>query len=396
MKKALFILTLGALLSSCGPGTSSTSQEGQITLTDALGRNVALVPGKAQRIVCIGAGALRLYSYIGDQDRLAGVERIEVDPGENGEFGYLNSPYALRPYQKVFGSNWADLPSCGMGGPKAQVVETEAIALCNPDLIISAYDQDKQGMDDLQSLLGVPVLTLSYGETEAFDDALISSLDILGKALGKEERSDELISYISRIEEDLSARKSQIKEGEEVTAYLAGQARYGLRSFESSTAQYAIFDAVGVINPLDEMGLVGYQGSVNLENLIVSSPDKIYLDASSLAMLKADFQIAEKKEAIEAIEAVKYNEVYLSMPYNSYYTNLEIAYCDAYWTGVTAYPELYSDIDLEQKCNEITNMFLGVDFYSNPTRQDDISDVYYGGFAKLDRPLSDFLDQYVA
>ncbi|MBO8425899.1 MAG: ABC transporter substrate-binding protein [Firmicutes bacterium] len=396
MKKTLLILALGALASSCNNAVSSSSIEGQITLTDALGRNVTLVPGEAERIVCIGAGALRLYSYIGDQDRLAGVERIEVDPGEDGKFGYLNSPYALRPYQKVFGSNWADLPSCGMGGPRAQVVETEAIALCIPDLIISAYDQDKQGMDDLQTLLGVPVLTLSYGETEAFDEALINSLDTLGKALGKEERANELISYINGIEEDLTSRASQIEEGSEVTAYLAGQARYGLRSFESSTAQYAIFDAVGVINPLDEMGLVGYQGSVNLENLIVPSPDKIYLDASSLAMLKADFQIEEKKEAIEAIDAVKNNEVYLSMPYNSYYTNLEIAYCDAYWTGVTAYPELYSDIDLEEKCNEITNMFLGVDFYSNPTRQDDISDVYYGGFAKLEVPLSDFLDQYVA
>ena len=198
MKKTLLLLTLGALLASCNPGvSSSTSDDGQITLTDALGRVVTLVPGEAERIVCIGAGALRLYSYVGDQDKLAGVERIEVDSGDNGEFGYLNSPYALRPYQKVFGSNWVDLPSCGMGGPKAQVVETEAIALCNPDLIISAYDQDKQGMDDLQSLLGVPVLTLSYGETEAFDDALINSLDILGKALGKQERSDELIYYIT-------------------------------------------------------------------------------------------------------------------------------------------------------------------------------------------------------
>ena len=71
MKKTLLILALGALASSCNNAVSSSSIEGQITLTDALGRNVTLVPGEAERIVCIGAGALRLYSYIGDQDRLA-------------------------------------------------------------------------------------------------------------------------------------------------------------------------------------------------------------------------------------------------------------------------------------------------------------------------------------
>lgn len=393
MKKPSFLLSV-LLLAACQPATNSTFKEGAITLTDALGREVTLVPGEAKRIVCIGAGALRLYSYIGDQGKLCGVERIEVESGDDGAFGYLNSPYALRPYQKVFGHYWSDLPSCGTGGPKAQLVEEEAILSCHPDLIISAYDTDKLGMDTLQNDLGVPVVTLSYGETEAFDQTLYDSLLTLGRALDKEERAQELVDYIEGIYADLQNRQKNISDTDRVRAYLAGQARYGLKSFESSTAQYSIFDSTGVINVLDEKGLEGYQGNVNLEDLILDSQDKIFLDASSLAILKGDLASAEKQEILASIEAVEKGEVYLQMPYNSYYTNLEIAYCDAYWVGATCYPEQYQDVDLEAKFNEITKTFLGVDFYDNPNRDDDISDVYYGGFQQVN-DLFGFLDSNV-
>ena len=393
MKKPLLILSV-FLLAACQQGTSSTSKEGETFITDALGRKVSLVPGEAKRIVCIGAGALRLYSYIGEQEKLCGVERIEVESGDDGAFGYLNSPYALRPYQKVYGHYWTDLPSCGTGGPKAQVVEEEAIFSCRPDLIISAYDTDKVGMDRLEEDLGVPVLTLSYGETEAFDETLYDSLLILGQALDKEERAEQLVGYIKGLYADLRQRQESIEDDRRVTAYLAGQARYGLKSFESSTAQYSIFDAAGVINVLDEKGLIGYQGNVNLEDLILDSPDKIFLDASSLAILKADLSSAEKSEILQSIEAIQNGEVYLQMPYNSYYTNLEIAYCDAYWVGATCYPEQYKNLDLESKFNEICKTFLGVDFYANPNREDDISDVYYGGFQQIE-DLFVFLEQAV-
>lgn len=393
MKKPLLILSV-FLLASCQQGTSSTSKEGEIAITDALGRKVSLVPGEAKRIVCIGAGALRLYSYIGEQEKLCGVERIEVESGDDGAFGYLNSPYALRPYQKVYGHYWTDLPSCGTGGPKAQVVEEEAIFSCQPDLIISAYDTDKVGMDRLEEDLGVPVLTLSYGETEAFDETLYDSLLILGQALDKEERAEQLVGYIKGLYADLRQKQEGIEDDQRVTAYLAGQARYGLKSFESSTAQYSIFDAAGVINVLDEKGLIGYQGNVNLEDLILDSPNKIFLDASSLAILKADLSSPEKSEILQSIEAIQNGEVYLQMPYNSYYTNLEIAYCDAYWVGATCYPEQYKDLDLESKFNEICKTFLGVDFYASPNREDDISDVYYGGYQQID-DLFAFLEQEV-
>ena len=56
------------------PETAAAAESADITLTDMIGREVTIVPGSYSRVVCIGAGALRMYSYIGDVSLLAGVE----------------------------------------------------------------------------------------------------------------------------------------------------------------------------------------------------------------------------------------------------------------------------------------------------------------------------------
>ena len=38
---------------------------------------LTLIPGSYTRVVCVGAGALRMYSYIGDAALLCGVEDID-------------------------------------------------------------------------------------------------------------------------------------------------------------------------------------------------------------------------------------------------------------------------------------------------------------------------------
>ena len=48
-----------------------------ITVTDMMGRQVEVIPGSYKKVVCIGAGALRMYSYIGDVNLLCGVEDID-------------------------------------------------------------------------------------------------------------------------------------------------------------------------------------------------------------------------------------------------------------------------------------------------------------------------------
>ncbi|MBQ6541933.1 MAG: hypothetical protein IJL73_05570, partial [Lachnospiraceae bacterium] len=43
----------------------------EVTITDMIGRELTVIPGSYKRVVCIGAGALRMYSYVGDAALLA-------------------------------------------------------------------------------------------------------------------------------------------------------------------------------------------------------------------------------------------------------------------------------------------------------------------------------------
>ena len=80
-KVIALLLTLAALLSLCACGGTSAPGEitadADVTVTDMIGREVAVTPGAYERVVCIGAGALRMYCYVGDVALLCGVEDID-------------------------------------------------------------------------------------------------------------------------------------------------------------------------------------------------------------------------------------------------------------------------------------------------------------------------------
>ena len=82
MKKSVsFILAVLLMLSLLGCGAQSAEAEqpagSAVTVTDMIGREVMVIPGSYTRVVCVGAGALRMYAYIGDVSLLCGVEDIE-------------------------------------------------------------------------------------------------------------------------------------------------------------------------------------------------------------------------------------------------------------------------------------------------------------------------------
>ena len=127
MKNRLFALVLALVMAlslfGCGqkPAADDTGDAPEtVTVTDMIGRELELTPGSYQRVVCIGAGALRLYSYVGDVSLLCGVE--DIDNTTLSERPQMFDGVA-RPYVMVYGDTFAALPSCGVGGPNAQAAE---------------------------------------------------------------------------------------------------------------------------------------------------------------------------------------------------------------------------------------------------------------------------------
>lgn len=384
-KSALILLMIIVTLSSLFAFSACDKDKGTAngkTVTDLLGREVT-VPEKINRVVCIGAGSLRLYTYVGDLSKLVGVEDVDKDGTGVGK------TLSIRPYKMVNKDLFNSLPSCGTGGPQGSP-EAEKILSLNPDIVFSLYTSDKAAMDDLQQKIGKPVVVLSYGKTEAFDANVKKSIALLGDILNRKERANELLSFISDTETYLSSIGEGIDRNNKATVYLGCQSNYGTHGIESSSANYSIFDVSKIRNVLDEYvgktgeTFKGYQKSVDWEILVEMNPDRIILDAGGLEHLKT--QLKEKPEIFNRLSAFKKNEngeseIYLQMPYNAYYTNLETAYADAYFDAWVQYHDIAPEklnFDYVEKAREIYTLFLGKDCY------DDVADLMYGGFQKLD------------
>ena len=368
----LFVLSSCALF-ACG-GNSSESKSGQAEITDANGRTLHLYPGSYKKIVCIGAGALRLYSYIGDNADLAGVEDIDNLDAE-GRPAMFDG--VARPYFIANKDAYRGLPSCGKGGPNAQQAEAEKILSCQPDLVISEYE-DVEKADALQKQLGLPVITLKYGSNGVFDDRALSSISLIGKVLAKESKAETLLKFVDDAKKDIQSRTKNLASDKKV--YICGLGNWGTTNHLMTAKNYTPFQVANIHNIADDiLSNPGVQ-AIEKETLIAnfSNIDTVFIDAAAVKNIKPLYK--EDPTLFDGCKAVENGEVYLQMAHNAYYTNLETALMNTYYNAKIIHPTAFEDVDMVAKTNEITKAFLGKelaqDIFSYPQS--------FGGYQKID------------
>jgi len=355
--KTSLLILLGALtLVSCGNGSSGTEEE-PITITDMISRSIEIKPGSYKRVVCIGAGALRLYSYIGDVSLLAGVEDIDNESLSSRPKMFDGT---ARPYVMANRDLFKTLPSCGVGGPNAQTAEEEKILSCNPDIIISEYE-DVTKADALQSKLGVPVVTTSYGSKGVFDERAMTSLQMLGRVFSKETKAASLISFIDSERDDISNRTKDVLQKDQPGTYICGLGNWGTTNQYATAQNYEPFNVAHIRNVVTDLPTNGVQ-TIDEEKFVSlgSTMDIMVIDAAAVKNIKPTFS-ADK---FSSCKAWNEGQVYLQMAYNAYYTNLEIALANTWYCAKAVYPSLFSDIDIDTKTNQITTVFLGQELAS--------------------------------
>ena len=394
-KITALILALIMLLSLCACGSQNTAptatespaadtpaesevpaaEPEEITITDMIGREVTVTPGSYKRVVCIGAGALRMYSYIGDVSLLCGVE--DIDNTTLDERPKMFDSVA-RPYVLAFGDTFSTLPSCGVGGPNAQAAEAEKILSCNPDIVISEYeDVDKENA--LQEQLGVPVITLKAGPNGVFDDAFKNTMTMLGTIFCNEEKAEKLISFIDSEAAEITSRTAGIKDEDKPGVYICGLGNWGTTNQLMTAQNYISFNIANVRNVVTDLEKNGIQ-AIEEEKFVALGEDMdiIIMDAAAVKNIKPLY--AEDPTMFDSCKAWQNGEVYLEMAYNAYYTNYEIALINTWFIAKTVYPDLFEDIDITEKTNEITGMFLGEELadaiFSCPSS--------FGGYQKID------------
>ena len=371
----ILVLATAAVLFAAAVTETSDAPKQSITVKDMIGREVEIVPGSYTRVVCIGAGALRMYSYVGDTAILCGVEDIDNTTLQSRPKMFDS---VARPYMLAFGDVFAKLPSCGVGGPQAQTAEAEKILSCNPDIVISEYE-DVEKEDALQKQLGVPVITLRSGARAVFDDAFKDTLKLLGTVFGKEERAAEIVAFIDREAAEISSRTSKVADGDRKSVYICGLGNWGTTNHLMTAENFVSFQVANVKSAVTGLGAPGIQ-AIEKEKFeaIGKDMDIMIIDAAAVKNIKPLF--AQDNAMFDSSKAWNEGEVYLQMAYNAYYTNYEIVLANTWFIAKTVYPELFGDIDMTQKTNEITRVFLGKDL------ADQIFNMAagFGGYQKID------------
>ena len=373
IRKIWALLLALAMLLTMGAMAEPAAEE--TVITDMIGREVAVVPGSYQRVVCIGAGALRMYSYIGDVSLLCGVE--DIDNTTLAERPMMFDSVA-RPYVLAYGDVFATLDSCGVGGSNAQAAEAEKILSCNPDIVISEYE-DVEKEDALQEQLGVPVITLKAGPNGVFDDAFDGSMRLLSTLFGNEEKAEALVSYIDAEAEAISARTAEVAEEDKPGVYICGLGNWGTTNHLMTAQNYISFNIAGVRNVVNDLEKNGIQ-AIEEEKFVALGEDMdiMIMDAAAVKNIIPLYQ--EDSAMFGTCKAWQNGEVYLQMAYNAYYTNYETALINTWFVAKSVYPELFEDVDMAVKTDEVTEMFLGKalaeDIFACPSS--------FGGYQKID------------
>ncbi len=350
------------LASSAGnTSTDKVAESPGITITDGVGRNVT-IPENVSKVVCSGAGCLRYLVYLQAQNNVVGVDGIEKEKSESE-----GRPYALANPQLK------DYPLIGEFRGKD---DPEKIIAINPQVILktstsgqstttSAADADK-----LQNKTGISVVMFPYGSltNEKQKAEMYSSLRIMGKVVGKQQRAEEIIDYINATMQDLENRTADIPESERKTAYIGGVSMAGAHGIISTEPAYPPFLWVNAKNVAAGMGTE--HADIAKEALVDWDPDYLFIDVGTL-QLGNEGAIGELKNdtSLAGLSAVKNKKVYGVIPYNYYSINYESVLANAYFVGKVLYPDRFKDIDPEAKANEIYTFFVGKPVFSDLNKQ---------------------------
>jgi len=344
------------------PGTAPAAKE-TVTINDMVNRTVS-VTHDPQRIIGVGAGSLRMIVYLQAEDRVVGVDMREQNSANASVPGMPSG--TDRPY------NLAHPELAGKPFVGAIAGDPELIAVQKPDVVFLTFTTGKDAAA-LQEKSGVPVVGLVTGDLGKNRQTFYSSLRTMAKTLNREERADNVITYMNATLADLQKRTKDIPADKRPSVYVGGIAFNGAHGFLSTEPSYAPLAMVNGNNVASGAG-TGGQILIDKEKLLAWDPDVILVDEASYSLVKEDL----KDPVYQSLKAVKNGRVYGVMPYNWYANNYDTVLADAYYVGKILYPDQFADIEPATKADEIYTMLDGKPVYADMKQ-------LFGGFVPFDQ-----------
>ncbi|MBP2133063.1 iron complex transport system substrate-binding protein [Methanomicrobium sp. W14] len=325
------------------PSSGSVDENDTITVTDSLGREVT-VPKDPDSVVCSGSGCLRYLTYLGAQDKIVGVDDIEIKDQEMDARPYALANTQFKNYPLIGEYRGNDDP--------------EKIVALNPEVIFKAGMTSADEADELSEKTGIPVVGIDVGSLSTYRDDMYYSFRLMGKVIGKEDRAEELINYFNASIADLNDRTAGVSNSDKISTYVGGIAYRGPHGFQSTEPAYPPFVFVNANNVAASMGTD--HADVAKEKILEWDPEVIFVDLSTLQTTDSN-AVTELRndDSYSLLSAVKADRVYGVLPYNWYSQNQGSILADAYYVGKVLYPEKFSDINPDEKADEIYTFLVG-------------------------------------
>ena len=345
--------------------------------TDVWNREVE-IPDEVASIICLGPMGPRLAAYLDAVDMMVGAEDMDIK-GASARYDY--SP--------VYHEKLKMLPSVGPGGGSGENNGyAEAIIQLQPDVIIAGFNED--ACEELQAQTGIPVVSVRYRTQGFIDEGFHRSMRVFAEVVGAQERCEEILSYIEACRKELQERTRDIADADKLKAYTGAVTFNGRHGFAFTYVNFPAFTAVNARNVADVFlqertgeaaekaraegkAYIGNDGfEVDLEQILLWDPNIIFLDPGNMDLVSDEY--ASNPGFFDTLRAIGEGQVYTMPSTNSAGPNITYLLINAYYAGMTLYPEQFSYIVLEEKAEEIMKVMLGKSFFE----QMEAEGLYYG------------------
>ena len=377
MKKMLAALLALVMLFAMAVSASAEATPETRIVTDVWNREVE-IPYEVKTIICLGSMGPRFAAYLDVVDMMVGAEDSDIEK--------MSVRY---DYSPVYHEQLKELPSVGAGGGSGDNNGyAEAIIQAQPDVIIAGFNED--AADELQAQTGIPVVSVRYRTQGFIDEGFHRAMRVFAEVVGAQERCEEVLAYVDACKADLNDRTKDIPDSDKLRAYTGAVTFNGRHGFAFTYVNFPAFTAVNALNVADVLleertgeaaaeaaasgkAYIGNDGfEVDLEQIIAWDPDIIFLDPGNMDLVNDEY--ANNPGFFDSLRAIQEGQVYTMPSTNAAGPNVTYLLINAYYAGLTLYPEQFSDVKLEDKAAEIMEMMLGENFFDQMVE----GGLYYG------------------
>jgi ABC-type Fe3+-hydroxamate transport system substrate-binding protein len=307
------------------------------TIMDNLDRDITFYR-PVERIVTTFPAVCRVIVELGGLDKLVGVST------SMGKFNPNLMEQIAYPQLK-------ELPGVGL----KEKTHLEQVVALKPDVVLCTTSLVT--VKSVQEKTDIPAVGLSTSYPYEDKGCAFDGYRLGGKLIRKEERAEELISFINEEFDKILAVTSEIPDSERVRVYYMGWGKIT----RPHMTEYSQIEIAGGINVAAGSGF-GWRAETTKEQVIDWNPDIILMHAGSgkshfRGLLIEDILLDPD---LQTINAVKNGTVYYSK--GGYIgRNPATGATEVPYMAKLFYPDKFKDLDVEKEGNRILREFYGVD-----------------------------------